>query len=170
VEFFSFFSISYLKNYKLVLFVVDTQLQSLFFWFFIFVIGLFVKVLSVFNSIFQSQFVEYYFFQDLILLNFIFFLWLFVKVLLVFNLTFNPNLWYIIFSNLILIFLVLLLKWFFFSILLSIFFFNFYPHSFDFYFCFVSFSIIFFSFNFFLQYLIGWGMGFVVFSYIVLLV
>ena len=82
---FSFFSIFYLKNYKLVLFVVDTQLQSLFFWFFIFIIDLFVKVLSVFNFIFQSQFVVYYFFQDLILLNFIFFLWLFVKVLLVFN-------------------------------------------------------------------------------------
>jgi len=39
------------------------QLRFLFFWFFIFVLGYFVKVLFVFNSIIQSQFVMYFFFQ-----------------------------------------------------------------------------------------------------------
>jgi hypothetical protein len=54
------------------------QLRFLFFWFFIFVLGYFVKVLFVFNSIIQSQFVMYFFF-NLVLFFLVFFPWLFYK-------------------------------------------------------------------------------------------
>jgi hypothetical protein len=54
------------------------QLRFLFFWFFIFVLGYFVKVLFVFNSIIQSQFVMYFFFQFGSFFS-SFFPWLFYK-------------------------------------------------------------------------------------------
>jgi hypothetical protein len=54
------------------------QLRFLFFWFFIFVLGYFVKVLFIFNSIIQSQFVMYFFF-NLVLFFLVFFPWLFYK-------------------------------------------------------------------------------------------
>jgi len=62
--FFFLFFLSFLENYSLTLFVIDiSTLVLIFLIFLIFILGLFIEVLFVFNFIFQSQFIMYYFFQ-----------------------------------------------------------------------------------------------------------
>jgi hypothetical protein len=118
------------------------SIWSLFFWFFIFFCNPFVKILLVFNFIFQSKFMVYYFFQ--------------------FVIDFFP----------------LSLKLIFFSIspsdkkivaaLCLIFYFYFYSHSFYYYF-FSPFMWSLFFLDFILRHFIYWGLGFVVFLFMLLL-
>ena len=62
------------------------QLQTLFIWFLIFFLGIFVKLLFIFNFIIQSQcHILYFLICSLFFWFLIFFLGLFVKVFLVFN-------------------------------------------------------------------------------------
>jgi hypothetical protein len=70
---------------SLVIFLLVFQLQSLLFWFLIFLLGFFVKVLFVFNYILQFQSDIIFYNLILILLIFIFFLGPFIKILFVFN-------------------------------------------------------------------------------------
>jgi len=84
----SFFPLSFLsharKNTDFSFLFLVFQFQSLFFWFLIFILIHFIKVLFVFNLVIQLQFLIWYFFH-FGPYYFIFFLNPFVKVLLILN-------------------------------------------------------------------------------------
>jgi hypothetical protein len=84
----SFFPLSFLsharKNTDFSFLFLIFQFQSLFFWFLIFILIHFIKVLFVFNLVIQLQFLIWYFFH-FGPYYFIFFLNPFVKVLLILN-------------------------------------------------------------------------------------
>jgi hypothetical protein len=95
--FFSIFSLSFLWNSRwsweiseFFFYLWRFQFQSLFFWFFIFILGSYMKFWFVFNFIFQSQYVIYYFFNLILILLIVFYFLLgpFVKLTFHFNFTF----------------------------------------------------------------------------------
>jgi hypothetical protein len=80
---FSFFFLFFLKITIWSFWLLVVQLQSLFFWFLIFGLNLFVKVLFIFNFIILFQFIKYYILQFDPISNFL--PWLFCKSFLGFN-------------------------------------------------------------------------------------
>jgi len=96
------------------------ELQSLFFWFWIFFLEPLIEVLFVFNFILPSQFAIYIYIFNLVIIIFFLFFWAFGWIDFFFNFTIQSKIYFY-------------------------FLFHFYPHSFD---CFFPFSSINVSFQF----------------------